>query len=75
MFELNTAAFVYCAVLVAGFLALGYFYDRRDHLRFERERRKTTFLCIRCEQLFTAPRALELCRCPRCGHENTRLKF
>ena len=42
---------------------------------FERERRKTTFLCIRCDHLYTGPSGTELLACPRCHHENTRLKF
>ena len=64
------------AVLVAAiFLGLWFYYDRRDYRRFERERRKTTFHCIRCDQLYTASLGSELCPCPRCAHENTRLKF
>jgi large subunit ribosomal protein L17 len=48
--------------------ALWLYYDRRDHERFERERRKTTFHCIRCERLYTGPSGAELGSCPRCGH-------
>jgi Zn finger protein HypA/HybF involved in hydrogenase expression len=51
------------------------FYDHREHAWFERERRKTTFHCIRCDRLYAAPAGLELCPCPRCGHQNSRLRF
>ncbi len=57
------------------FLAMWLYYDRRDHERFERERRKTTFHCIRCDRLYTGPSGAELGSCPRCGHPNARLRF
>jgi rRNA maturation endonuclease Nob1 len=75
MFEFNAAVLAYCVVVAAVFLGLWLFYDRRDHRRFEHERRRTTFHCIRCDRLYAAPEAPELCRCPRCGHENSRLRF
>lgn len=75
MFELSTAAVVYCLLVGLSFLGLWLWYDRRDHRRFERERRRTTFHCIRCDALYTAPGDIELARCPKCGHENSRLKF
>lgn len=75
MFELTTAAVVYCVLVAAVFLALWMYYDRRDHRRFELERRKTVFHCIRCDTLYTAPSGTELCTCPKCGYENARLRF
>jgi uncharacterized paraquat-inducible protein A len=75
MFELTTGAVLYCVILAVGFLMLWLYYDRRDHRRFERERRKVTFHCIRCDHLYTARPGAEVCKCPRCGHENTRLRF
>jgi primosomal protein N' len=75
MFEFSTAAVAYCACVSTAFLVLWLFYDRRDHVRFDLERRKTTFHCIRCDRLYTAPEGTELCKCPRCGHENARLRF
>jgi hypothetical protein len=62
-------------LVTAAFLALWIYYDRRDWRRFERERRKTAFHCIRCDALYAAPAGTELGRCPRCGHDNARLKF
>jgi len=75
MLEFSTAVVAFCVVVAALFLALWLFYDRRDHLRFEGERRRTTFHCIRCDRLYTAPRGAELALCPRCGHQNARLRF
>jgi DNA-directed RNA polymerase subunit RPC12/RpoP len=75
MFEFTTAAVIYCVLVAAVFLALWLWYDRRDHRRFELERRKRTFHCIRCDTLYTAPTGTEVCRCPKCGHENLRLRF
>ena len=75
MFPLPVAVVVYCSLVGIVFLALWSYYDRRDHERFERERRKATFHCVRCDRLYTAPAGAELCRCPRCSHENARLRF
>lgn len=75
MFEFTTATIIYCTLVAFVFLGLWLWYDRRDHRTFERERRKTTFHCIRCDQLYTAVIGTEVAPCPRCKHENTRLKF
>ena len=75
MFDFTTAVVVYCVLVGAGFLSLWLWYDRRDHRRFEAERRKTAFHCIRCDALYTAPAGAPLSPCPKCGHENARLRF
>jgi DNA-directed RNA polymerase subunit RPC12/RpoP len=75
MFEPTTAVVIYCVLVAAVFLGLWLYYDGRDHRRFERERRKTVFHCIRCDAVYTAPGDTPLCKCPKCGHENTRLRF
>lgn len=75
MLEFSTAAVVFCVLVAAVFLGLWLYYDRRDHRRFEAERRKTTFHCIRCDAIYSAPEGTQLCRCPKCGHENVRLRF
>ena len=75
MFDLTTGAVVFCTLVGLFFLGLWLYYDRRDHRRFEGERRKTTFHCIRCDHIYAAPGGVDLCKCPRCGHENVRLKF
>ena len=75
MVDFQTATILYCALVAVVFLGLWLWYDRRDHRMFEGERRRTTFHCIRCDNLYTAPVAPEVRPCPRCGHENARLKF
>ena len=75
MLDLTDAVVVYCVLVAAVFLGLWLWYDRRDYRRFELERRKTTFHCIRCDALYTGPMGTELGKCPKCGHENARLKF
>ncbi len=75
MLELASASVVYCTLVAAVFLGLWSYYDRRDHARFEVERRKVTFHCIRCDALYTAPTGSDLAKCPRCAYENTRLRF
>ena len=75
MFDLTTATVLYCVIIAVGILALWLYYDRRDHGRFEPERRKTTFHCIRCDHLYAASVGTELSPCPRCAHGNARLKF
>jgi DNA-directed RNA polymerase subunit RPC12/RpoP len=68
-------------VLVYGLLLLGTFgflwvyYDRRDREFYDQSRRKVTFHCIRCDQLYTQPPGAETAPCPKCGHQNVRLKF
>ena len=69
------------AVAVYGLAVLGLFgflwlyYDRRDRARFDAERRRVTFHCIRCDHLYTEKTGTDLAKCPKCGHVNTRLKF
>jgi len=75
MFELPVATAIYCSLVGIVFLCSWLYYDRRDHARFEQERRQTTFHCIRCDRIYTARGAPALCPCPRCGHENSHLRF
>lgn len=73
--DLTTAAVLYCAIVAVVFLGVWLWYDRRDHRRFDLERRKTTFHCTRCDALYSAPSGTPLCKCPKCGHENAGLRF
>lgn len=66
---------VYGLLVLGVFGALWFFYDRRDRVFYEAGRRKITFHCIRCDQLYTQPAGTETAPCPRCRHENVRLKF
>ena len=51
MFELPVATVIFCTLVAIVFLSLWLWYDRRDHRMFERERRKTSFHIIRCDNL------------------------
>ncbi len=68
-------------VIVYGLLVLGVigflwvYYDRRDRAFYDVERRKITFHCIRCDHLYTEKQGIETSACPKCGHQNVRLKF
>lgn len=68
-------------ILLFGLLVLGLFtflwlyYDRRDRSFYDTERRKITFHCIRCDTLYTQKTGVDTAPCPKCGHQNTRLKF
>lgn len=75
MLEFATATVVYCLIVAAVFLGLWLYYDRRDHRRFELERRRRAFHCIRCDRLYTASAGTEVADCPACGHRNLRLRF
>jgi ribosomal protein L37AE/L43A len=75
MFELTTASVVYCLGLAGFFLSLWIYYDRRDHARFEAERRKTIFHCVRCDRVYSLRGAHDAGECPHCGFTNGRLRF
>lgn len=75
MFDLTLGAVFFCVAAGIFFLVLWLYYDRRDHELFEKERRKTSFHCIRCDHLYAAKTGTEECECPRCGHRNLRLKY
>lgn len=72
---LQIASFIYCLLVACVFLGLWLYYDRRDYARFEVERRRTTFCCVRCNHLFVVRGAVDSSPCPICGQENTRLRF
>jgi uncharacterized paraquat-inducible protein A len=70
-----TATVIFCLLVAGLFLSLWLYYDRRDYALFEHARKKSTFCCVRCQHLYSAAGRPELGRCPRCGYENSRLKF
>ena len=72
---LQIASVIYCFLVAGVFLGLWLFYDRRGHARFEGERRRTTFRCVRCNHLYVVRGEVQEGACPRCGQDNTRLKF
>lgn len=73
--DLALGAVVYCLLTLGFFFGVWLYYDRRDHALYDAERRKVTFHCIRCGQLYTAKAGTGTAGCPRCGHTNARLKF
>lgn len=66
---------VYGLLVIGLFSVLWIYYDRRDRALYDRQRRKITFHCIRCDYLYTQPVGTETADCPKCGHNNVRLKF
>lgn len=66
---------LYGALVVGVVGFLWAYYDRRDRAFYDAQRRKITFHCIRCDLLYTQPAGTDMASCPRCGHNNTRLKF
>lgn len=71
-----TVDVVLYGVSVIGLIgALWWYYDRRDRTFYDATRRKITFHCIRCDHLHTERAGTETAACPKCGHENIRLKF
>lgn len=66
---------LYGLVVFGGVGTLWFYYDRRDRAYYDDERRKITFHCIRCDTLYTEKAGTETAPCPKCGHQNIRLKF
>jgi hypothetical protein len=65
----------YGVLVLGGFGLFWLYYDQRDRLFYDSERRKITVHCIRCDHLYTPKTGTDLAQCPRCNHRNTRLKF
>ena len=72
---LQIASFIYCSLVAAVFLGLWLYYDRRDHARFEGERRRTSFCCVRCNHLYFVRGEVDSGACPNCKQDNDRLRF
>jgi rubrerythrin len=72
---LQIASVIYCFLVAALFLGLWLYTPRRDHARFEGERRRTTFRCLRCNHLYVLRGEVEEGTCPKCSQSNSRLKF
>ncbi len=66
---------IYGSALIGVFGFLWVYYDRRDRGFYEVQRRRVTFHCIRCDNLYTGAINAETVPCPKCGHQNVRLKF
>jgi protein-arginine kinase activator protein McsA len=75
MFELRLAGSLYCLVVGVVFVSLWLYYDKRDNARNERDARKGTFHCIRCDMLYASTSHADRVACPQCKHMNARLRF
>jgi rRNA maturation endonuclease Nob1 len=73
--DLVTATVIYCFLVAGVFLGLWVYYDRRDHARFEAERRHVSFQCMNCRHLYAVQGEHPQSTCPRCGQQNDRLRF
>ncbi|NDC73795.1 hydrogenase nickel incorporation protein HypA [bacterium] len=73
--DLVSAMVIYSCLVAAVFLGLWGYYDRRDHARFEAERRHVSFHCAHCGHLYSIQGSLPNSTCPRCGQTNDRLRF
>ncbi len=73
--DLVTATVAYSFIVSAVFLGLWIYYDRRDHARFEAERRHVSFHCVKCGHLYSVQGEHPSSDCPRCGQANERLRF
>ena len=74
-FDLSLFVVLQVGAGIALMTALWLFYDRRDRHFYDRTRRRTTYHCLKCSQVYTAEAQAELAPCPRCGHPNPRLHF
>lgn len=75
MFDFPLAVAIFCLMVGAVFCGLGLYYDRRNRMNFELELRRSAFHCIRCDLIYARPAGAGARLCPRCGHENSRLRF
>lgn len=73
--DLVTATVIYCFLVAGVFLGFWIYYDRRDHARFEAERRHVSFQCVKCGHLYAVQGVQTTSHCPRCGHANDRLRY
>jgi len=77
MIGLNVDIF-FLLYLGAGFFVifgLWFYYDWRDGHRFDAQRFKVTYHCIKCGQIYTGPHMSEESDCPQCQFTNGRLRF
>ena len=56
-------------------LGLWFYYDSKQAHRYESQRSKVIYHCIKCSQIYTGPYRSEESDCPQCGFKNGRLRF
>ena len=74
-FDFSSVVVLLVGVGLALLTGLWLYYDHRDRLFYDRTRRRTTYHCLKCNQVYTAESQTGLAPCPRCGHPNPRLHF
>ncbi|MEX0325432.1 MAG: hydrogenase nickel incorporation protein HypA [Puniceicoccaceae bacterium] len=70
-------------VFVTGFLVIGLlffvalwiYYDRRDHLFYDRQRTRHVHHCVKCGTLYASRADSGTEACPQCGFRNASLRF
>ena len=73
--NLSVGALIYTVSAIVLIFGLWIYYDVRDRKLIDAKRRRVVFHCIRCDRLYSAPVGTEVCKCPRCEFENSRLRF
>jgi hypothetical protein len=73
--DFTVDVFIYGLLVLGLFGFLSFYYDRRDRMLYDAQRRKITFHCIRCDNLYTGKADADTASCSKCGHVNTPLKF
>lgn len=75
MLDLFSSVILFCCFTCVIFTGLGLYYERREIARYAGERGKATFLCVRCDRIYSVAVERMVCSCPQCGWDNVRLKF
>ncbi len=73
--NLETATILYALLVTGVFAGIWVYYDRRDHARFEIERRQGAFQCSRCGRLYAVQGRSSHAGCTRCGEDNPRIRI
>ena len=56
-------------------LGLWAYYDWKQAHRYEAQRSKVIYHCIKCGRIYTGAHLSEETDCPECGFTNGRLRF
>jgi len=57
------------------FVAFWIYYDRRDHLFYDRQRIHHVHHCVKCGTLYASRDSKQSEACPECGFKNASLRF
>ena len=62
-------------LLLSAFGAAAWIISRRQNKSYEKIARTSTFHCLHCDSVYTAPFGKDIMECPNCGYKNPKLKF